>query len=66
MIVELYNTKFGFVNEQVRRHKELHYDGRVILPPLLNFSIYLRFAYDQMNDVVKLSILDSAIREVTN
>jgi hypothetical protein len=35
------------------------------MPPILNFSVFVRFQANQVDDVVKLSILDSAMREVT-
>ncbi|CAK67183.1 unnamed protein product (macronuclear) [Paramecium tetraurelia] len=59
LVVEIYNVQFQQVNEMARKFKNRNGN------PLNNFPTYLRTLLDQMNDLVKWSILDYAIREAS-
>ncbi|CAD8126422.1 unnamed protein product [Paramecium sonneborni] len=59
LVVEIYNLQFQQVNEMARKYKNRNGN------PLNNFPTYLRTLLDQMNDLVKWSILDYAIREAS-
>ncbi|CAD8127523.1 unnamed protein product [Paramecium sonneborni] len=59
LVVQIYNIQFQQVNEVARKYKNRNRN------PLNNFCSYLRTLLDQMNDLVKWSILDSAIREAS-
>ncbi|KAM3127725.1 hypothetical protein pb186bvf_020157 [Paramecium bursaria] len=60
-VVDLYNTIFQQVNEQVRRARQMKRNSFQILT---SFPVYLRNEFD-MVDIVKWAILDNAIREAS-
>ena len=52
-IVENYQERFTYINEYVRKFLEKHNNKDNMIPPLKNFSIYMRFDLEQPNDLLK-------------